>query len=100
MGRDVGLASLALPFGPPIMITITTALTDAALLLDIAHIGGAQAVIRHGVLACGLLAILLDGGTHLFALTGIWPAHALRVALDREQREPSCDGDSAHSWTP
>ena len=65
---------------------------DAALLFDVAHIGGAQVVIRHGVLACGLLAVLLDGAADLFALTGIWPAawtaahhswHALRVALDR-----------------
>ena len=90
MGRDVGLASLALPFGPPATIT----LTNAAALLDVAQIGEGQVVIRHGVFACVLQAMLFDGGTHLFALTRIWPT--LRVALDRQQHEQNCDCGSAH----
>lgn len=77
MGRDIGLARLALPFGSPAPIT----LTDAAALLDIARIGEGQVVIRHGVFACVLQAMLLDGGAYLFALTSIWPT--LCVALDR-----------------
>jgi hypothetical protein len=28
----------------------------------------------------------LDGGTHLFALAGIWPTN-LRMAFDRQQHE-------------
>ena len=77
MGRDIRLARLALPFGPPATLT----LTDAAALLDIAQIGEGQVVIRHGVFACVLQAMLLDGAAYLFALTSIWPT--LRVALDR-----------------
>jgi hypothetical protein len=53
------------PFRPPATIPIT----NAATLLDVAQIGEGQVVIRHGVFACVLQTMLLDGGTHLIALT-------------------------------
>ena len=96
----------ALPLGA-LGTTTIAATTNAALLLNIAHIGGAQAVIRHGVLACGLLAVLLDCAADLFALTRIWPTpwttthhawHALRVAFDRQRHEHG--SDSAHFLGP
>jgi len=85
------LRAAALSSRPPTAITTAT---NAATLLDVTQIGGAQFVIRHGVLACVLQAMLLDGGTYLFALSRIWPT--LRVAFDRQQHEHTCDCDSAH----
>ena len=98
--RPISGRAAALSLGPPITITITTTTTNAAALLDIAHIGDAEAVIRYGMLACGLQAILLDGGTHLLALTRVWRRLHLRVAFDRQQQKHSCDCDSAHFLAP
>jgi hypothetical protein len=69
--------------GPP------TTITDAAVLLDPAEIGEGQAVIFHGMFACGLEAMLRDGCTHLIALTRCWPT--LRVTLGRQQRDRGYD---------
>jgi len=80
--RRISGQAAALLLGPPITIAITTALTNTAALLDVAHIGDAEAVIRYGMLACGLQAILLDGGTHLLALARIWRRLHLCVAFD------------------
>jgi hypothetical protein len=79
-------------FGPSTTITIT--ITNAASLLDVAQIGVGQAVIRHGVFACVLQAMLRDGSAHLLALARIWPT--LRMAFDRQQHKHNCDCDSAH----
>jgi hypothetical protein len=62
---------------------------DAAFLLHPTQIGGCQAVIFRRVLACGLKAMLRDGGAHLLALTGIRPI--LRVTLCRECRDQGYD---------
>jgi hypothetical protein len=65
--RRAELSGRLLSFGPPTTITIT--ITNAAALLNVAQIGESQAVIRHGVFACVLQAMLRDGSTHLIALT-------------------------------
>jgi hypothetical protein len=67
----------------------STAIIDAAFLLDPTHISGCQAVIFRCVFPCGLKAMLRDGGTHLLALTGI--RAILRVTLCREQRDEGYD---------
>jgi hypothetical protein len=47
----------------------STAIADAAALLNRAQIGLAQAIICHRVFACGLQTLLRDGSTDLIALT-------------------------------
>jgi hypothetical protein len=42
--------------------------------------------------------MLRDGGTHLFALTGVRPT--LRVTLCRQHREHGYDQDSLHVFKP
>jgi hypothetical protein len=66
-----------------------TTIIDAAVLLDPTEISEGQAVVFHGVFACGLQAMLRDGCTHLFALTSVWPT--LRVTLCRQQRDHGYD---------
>jgi hypothetical protein len=55
--------------------------TNAAALLDVAQVGGGQAIILGRVLACGLQTVLRNGLTNLITLTRVWPT--LRVTLDR-----------------
>ena len=73
-GRGNVRSGSGAPF-PPIT------LANAAGLLDVEQVSKGQTVIRHGVFACGLQAMLRDGSTDLIALAGVWSA--LRVALGR-----------------